>query len=175
MVLAKLMLRSSKLIQELIVELELNMKGSTMNTLSTLKLVQSKRPSQLSPVVVRRTKLMKQLWQQIELVKAQQQGQTFHATRYKTIVDADTGVSRSVELPKKVKPWWWTLDSGKICLAVRYGAKQIEILKGKNAVEISNTDELIGVLEKIKLAVDQGELDQQIEAASGALRVGFKR
>ena len=146
-----------------------------MNTLSTLKLVQSKRPNQLSPVMVRRTKLMKQLWQQIQLVKAQQQGQTFHATRYKTIVDADTGVSRSVELPKKVKPWWWTLDSGKICLAVRYGAKQIEILKGKNAVEISNTDELIGVLEKIKLAVDQGELDQQIEAASGALRVGFKR
>jgi hypothetical protein len=31
------------------------------------------------------------------------------------------------------------------------------------------------VLEKIKLAVDQGELDQQIEAASGALRVGFKK
>jgi hypothetical protein len=122
-----------------------------MNTLSTLKLVQSKRPSQLSPVVVRRTKLMKQLWQQIELVKAQQQGQTFHATRYKTIVDGETGVSRSVEIPKRVKAWWWTLDSGKICLAVRYGAKQIEILKGKNAVEISNTDELIAVMEKIKL------------------------
>ena len=146
-----------------------------MNTLSTLKLVQSKRPSQISPVVVRRTKLMKQLWQQIELVKAQQLGQTFHATRYKTIVDGETGVSRSVEIPKRVKSWWWTLDSGKICLAVRYGAKQIEILKGKNAVEISNTDELIAVLEKIKLAVDLGELDAQIELASGALRVGFKK
>ena len=146
-----------------------------MNTLSTLKLVQSKRPSQLSPVVVRRTKLMKQLWQQIELVKAQQQGQTYHATRYKTIVDADTGVSRSVEIPKRVKSWWWTLDSGKICLAVRYGAKQLEIAKGKNAVEVANTDELIAVMEKIKLAVDLGELDQQIELASGALRVVFKR
>jgi hypothetical protein len=30
-------------------------------------------------------------------------------------------------------------------------------------------------LEKIKLAVDLGELDAQIETASGALRVGFKR
>jgi hypothetical protein len=118
---------------------------------------------------------MKQLWQQIELVKAQQLGQTFHATRYKTIVDGETGVSRSVEIPNRVKSWWWTLDSGKICLAVRYGAKQIEILKGKNAVEISNTDELIAVLEKIKLAVDLGELDAQIELASGALRVGFKK
>jgi hypothetical protein len=146
-----------------------------MNTLSTFKLVQSKRPSQLSPVVVRRTKLMKQLWQQIQLVKAQQQGQTFHATRYKTIVDADTGVSRSVEIPKKVKPWWRTLDSGKICLAVRYGAKQLEIAKGKNAVEVATVDELIAVLEKIKLAVDLGELDAQIESASGALRAGFKK
>ena len=146
-----------------------------MNTLATLKLVQSKRPSQLSPVVVRRTKLMKQLWQQIELVKAQQLGQTFHATRYKTVVDADTGISRSVELPKKVKPWWWTLDSGKICVAVRYGAKQLEIAKGKNALEVTGMDELIVVLEKIKQAVDQGELDAQIELASGALRAGFKR
>ena len=119
-----------------------------MNTLSTLKLVQSKRPSQLSPVVVRRTKLMKQLWQQIELVKAQQQGQTYHATRYKTIVDTDTGLSRSMELPKRVKAWWWTLDSGKICLAVRYGAKQLEIAKGKNAVEVATVDELIAVMEK---------------------------
>lgn len=146
-----------------------------MNTLATLKLVQSKRPNQLSPVVVRRTKLMKQLWQQIELVKAQQLGQTFHATRYKTIVDGETGLSRSVELPKRVKPWWWTLDSGKICVAVRYGAKQLEIAKGKNAVEVTGVDELIVVLEKIKLAVDQGELDTQIEQASGALRAGFKR
>lgn len=146
-----------------------------MNTLATLKLVQSKRPSELSPVVVRRTKLMKQLWQQIELVKAQQQGQTFYATRYKTVRDDATGQSRSVELPKRVKPWWWTLDSGKICLAVRYGAKQIEILKGKNAVEVATTDELIAVMEKIKLAVDLGELDQQIELASGALRAGFKK
>lgn len=146
-----------------------------MNTLATLKLVQSKRPSELSPVVVRRTKLMKQLWQQIELVKAQQQGQTFHAKRYKTIRDQDTGVSRSVELPKRVKPWWWTLDSGKICVAVRYGAKQLEIAKGKNAIEVTNTDELLAVMEKIKQAVDQGELDAQIETASGALRAGFKR
>jgi hypothetical protein len=163
------------LIQQLIVELELNMKGSIMNTLATLKLVQSKRPSELSPVVVRRTKLMKQLWQQIELVKAQQQGLTYQAVRYKTIRDLDTGLSRSVELPKRVKPWWWILDSGKICVAVRYGAKQLEIAKGKNAVEVASVDELIAVLEKIKLAVDQGELDQQIETASGALRAGFKK
>jgi hypothetical protein len=151
------------------------MKGSTMSTLATLKLVQSKRPSQLAPVVVRRTKLMKQLWQQIQLIKAQQLGETYQAVRYKTIRDSDTGLSRSVELPKRVKPWWWTLDSGKICLSIRYGAKQLEIAKGKNAVEVSTTDELISAMERIKQAVDLGELDAQIEQASGALRAGFKK
>ena len=90
-------------------------------------------------------------------------------------MDADTGVSRSVEIPKRVKSWWWTLDSGKICLAIGYGAKQLEIAKGKNPVEVATVDELIAVMEKIKLAVDQGELDKQIELASGALRVGFKK
>jgi hypothetical protein len=151
------------------------MKGSTMNTLATLKLVQSKRPSQLSPVVVRRTKLMKQLWQQIQLAKAQQQGQTYHATRYKTIVDIETGLSRSVELPKRVKAWWWTVDANKICLSIRYGAKQLEIGKGKNAVEVMDLAQVITALEKINQAVDLGELDAQIEAASGALRAGFKK
>jgi len=145
-----------------------------MNTLTTLKLVQSKRPNQLSPVVLRRTKLMKQIWQQIQLAKAMQVGETFQAIRYRTIRDTETGLSRSVEQAKRVKAWWWTLDSNKICLAIRYGAKQLDIAKGKNAVEVANLDEVVTALEKIKQAVDLGELDEQIELASGALKARFK-
>ena len=146
-----------------------------MSVLSTLKLVQSKRPNQLAPVIVRRTKMMKQIWQQIQLAKAVQVGDTYQAIRYKTVHDTETGLTQSVELPKRVKQWWWTVDSSKICLAIRYGAKQLEIAKGKNAVEVANLDQVITALEKIKQAVDLGELDEQIEVASGALRAGFRK
>ncbi|MEY4482268.1 MAG: hypothetical protein RIQ84_1430 [Pseudomonadota bacterium] len=146
-----------------------------MSVLASLKLTQSKRPNQLSPVVVRRTKLMKQIWQQIQLAKAIQVGETYQPVRYRTIRDAETGLSRSIEQAKQVKQWWWTIDSNKICLAIRYGAKQIDIAKGKNAVEVANLEQVVVALEKIKQAVDLGELDEQIELASGTLKARFKK
>ena len=56
---------------------------------------------------------------------------------------------------------------------MRYGSKVLELAKGKNAIELTTGDELIAVLAKLKAAVLAGELDAQIEAASGALRAGF--
>ena len=57
-----------------------------------------------------------------------------------------------------------------------YASKQIQFdSKGKNAIEVSNGDELLTALESLKLAVEQGELDQQIEATSSALRAGFSK
>jgi len=60
-------------------------------------------------------------------------------------------------------------------LNIRYGAKLVELAKGKTAIEIGNADELIKTLELVKSAVDAGELDTQIEAVSGAVRAGFRR
>ena len=146
-----------------------------MSKLATLKLIQAKRPSQLAPVIVRRHKLSKKIWEQVQLVKATLEGNTYHTTRYRTVVDPSTGLNKSIEMPKRVKQWWWTADTGKVCLTIRYGAKQINLNKDKNAVEVTGLDDLIPVLEQIKLAVEAGELDTQIEQASGALRAGFKR
>jgi len=58
-------------------------------------------------------------------------------------------------------------------LNIRYGAKLIELAKGKTAIEVTSADDLIKTLEIVKNAVDAGELDNQIEAASGAVRAGF--
>ena len=71
------------------------------------------------------------------------------------------------------KEWFWISESGKINLSVRYGSKTLELAKGKNAIELATGEELIAVLERLKAAVLAGELDAQIEAASGALRAGF--
>ena len=58
-------------------------------------------------------------------------------------------------------------------LNIRYGARKIEISKGKSAVEIATAADLVPTLELIKQAVESGELDAQIEAASIKLREGF--
>ena len=91
------------------------------------------------------------------------------------MVTGSDGIRRTVEVAKRVKPWWFVADNGKVCVNVRYGSKLIELAKGKTAVEVANAEDLIQTLDLIKSAVTNGELDPQIEAASGQLRAGFKR
>ena len=145
-----------------------------MSALTSLKLTASKKPSSVPPILHRRNKLSTKVWEQIQLAKAHKEGDTFTVKKFKTVKDAD-GSSKSIELQKRVRPWWFVASDGKVCVNVRYGAKLIELAKGKTAVEVANAEDLIKTLELIKAAVEAGELDTQIEAASGAVRAGFGR
>ena len=145
-----------------------------MSALANLKLSTTRRTAALAPIQIRRNKLAGKLADQIQLALAQQRGETYSNTRFKTVASED-GSRKTVEIQRRVRPMWWTNVDGKICLTVRYGAKQLELAKGKSTVEVGAADHLVGTLQVIKQAVEAGELDAQIEAASGALRSGFKR
>ena len=143
-----------------------------MSTLSNLKMVNSKKPTSIPPVLHRRNKLASKVWEQIQLAKANKEGGTFTVKKFKTVKDID-GARKTIEHQKRVRQWWFVAADGKVCLNVRYGAKVIEFAKGKTAVEVNSAEELIKALEIIKGAVEAGELDTQIEQASGAVRAGF--
>ncbi len=144
-----------------------------MATLATLKLSAALKPTHMPAVQVRRNKLAKRLWEQAELAKAQQAGTQFTATKFRSIVDDDTGLRRQVEVNKRVKQWWFTTESGKLALSVRYGARLLELAKGKYAIELASEKDLVPTLEVIKAAVLAGELDAAIDTASNKLRAGF--
>ena len=144
-----------------------------MSTLNSLKLVNAKKPTEIPPILHRRNKLSNKIWEQIQLAKAQSEGNTFTVKKFKTVKDYD-GSRKSIELQKRIRPWWFVATEGKVCLNVRYGAKLIELAKGKTAVEVASAQELIKTLEIIKGAVEAGELDAQLEQASGAVAAAFK-
>ena len=146
-----------------------------MSTLSTLKLVAVKKPSHMPAIVIRRNKLSNKLWEQIQLAKSQLDGTPFVVMKYRSMVDRETGLRKQVELPKRIKPWWFQSEQGKVCVSVKYGSWTIELAKGKPSVEVASAQDLIKTLETIKSAVEAGELDAQIEMASASLRSGFKR
>lgn len=146
-----------------------------MSVLSNLKLVAVKKPMHIPTIVVRRNKLSSKLWEQIQLAKSQIDGTPFVVKKFKTVKDQETGLRRSVEVPKRIKPWWFQSDAGKVCFSVKYGSWTIELAKGKPSVEVSSGEDLIKALESVKAAVEAGELDSQIETASASLRSGFKR
>ena len=145
-----------------------------MSTLNALKLSTAKKSLNTTPVVHRRNKLGKKLWEQIQLAQAHLAGKQFTTTRFQTVRD-DDGVRRSVEVPKRVRAWWWNSDNGKIALNVRYGARVVELAKGKSTIEVAAPTDLIPTLELLKKAVEAGELDTQIETASIKLREGFTK
>jgi len=146
-----------------------------MSGLNALKLVQAKREKGSSPQHARRQKLSTKLAEQIQLAKAQQSGAEFSPVRVRTIKDEATGQSRKVEVPKKIKPWWWTDDTGKLCITVRYGARTLEIVEGKNAIETDSIADVITSLQVIRTAVDSGELDKRIDAVMGQVKAGFAK
>ena len=146
-----------------------------MTALAQLKLIAAKRPSQLSPAMQRRNKVAKRIAEQIELAKAHAEGRQYAPTRMRSVKDKETGETKSVEVAKRVKAWWWNADNGKLVLSLRYGAKVVEISKGKGAIELASSDELVTTLSVLRDAVMNGELDAQLEIVSGATKAGFKK
>ena len=145
-----------------------------MATLASLKLVTAKKPTQLPPVMHRRNKLSAKVFEQIQLARAQNDGTTFSPTRIKTFTNT-VGQRVQVTAPKRVKAWWFVAENGKCCIAIRYGSKILELAKGKTAIEVASGAALIDALEAVNAAVLAGELDSQIEAASGQLRSSFTK
>ena len=144
-----------------------------MSTLAGLKLVAAKPQRENNPVIQRRQKLLVKLDEQIALAAAKTAGTDYTAMRSKRVKDANGNVS-VVQQPKRLKAWFWAVDGGKVCVAVKYGNKVVELAKGRTAVE-TTAAELSATLAVLRKAVESGEIDAQIEAVSANVRRGFKR
>ena len=146
-----------------------------MSTLNDLKLVNAVKPQHLPAIVKRRNKLSNKLWEQILLAKSRATGESLNLTRQRSVKNMDTGIRESVTVAKVVRPWWFVSEDGSICITVKYGNRTLELAKGKSSVQLASPDALINTLEVIKQAVEAGELDQQIDQASGAVKSNFKK
>ena len=146
-----------------------------MSGLSALKFVASKPQQVKSPKLARRLKLSNKIQEQIQMAKAIQSGTEFVPVKIRSVRDQETGETRKVEIPKRLKPWWWPSENGKMCITVRYGARTLEVIEGKNAIETDNIAGVITTLEVLRTAVDAGELDARIESISGLVKAGFEK
>lgn len=144
-----------------------------MSVLSALKLVAAKPQRVMDPVQLRRAKLVTKLDEQIELAKAAQTGGSYTPMRAKRVKDAEGNVS-VVQVPRRVKQWYWAVEGGRVCVAVRYGGRVLELGKGKTAVE-TQPEQLVATLGRLRDAAAAGELDEQIYAISVAAKAKFKK
>ncbi len=130
-----------------------------MSILSTLKLVSAKRNAVISPIQHRRNVLVARIDEQIELAKAMMAGESLVKTRTRIIKNKETGESRAVEQAKRIRPWWFTDERGKLYLQIKYGSRTLELAKGKNSIELGAKEDLVKTLSLVRDAVGSGDLD----------------
>jgi len=140
--------------------------------LQGLKLITAKRQTAINPVQFRRNKLSLRVQEQIALAQAAVEQRTYTKQRHRSVKDS-SGFRNTITTQVRVKQWWWTQDNGKLALSIRYGSKIIALSAKCNAVECSTLADVVAALTTIKAAVEAGELDAQIAAASEKLREGF--
>jgi hypothetical protein len=146
-----------------------------MSALNTLKFVSAKKPTQLAPIEIRRRKLSSKLWSQIQLANALNNGESYTEKKFRTFKDRQTGETRSVEVLKRIRQMWFVNENGKVCVQIKYGSKILEFSKGKNAIEVASGEELITALNTLKIAVESGELDSQLNLAADSVKEKFKK
>ncbi len=84
------------------------------------------------------------------------------------ITDKDTGEKLRKEVPIRMRRWWWSDDTGKVMLEVRYGNKPLELQPGKPTIEIGEQDNLLPVLSTLRQGIVAGELDKLLMDAKKA-------
>ncbi len=61
-----------------------------------------------------------------------------------------------------MRRWYWR-NGDKWFFQLRYGAKVLDLGKGRNAVEVDNEDALIEAIDVCSAAVKAGDLDKALQ------------
>jgi len=132
-----------------------------MAYLNKLKLTDTKRERSVDPVMRRREKLLEKLGEQRESAAHAIEGKPYLPTKQAWVTDDETGERKLIEKPKKVRQWFW--ESGDVWFfQIRYGAKGLELAKGKPTIEAGEKDNWLEIIDLCSSAVKDGELDDQL-------------
>ncbi len=145
----------------------------TTKLLSQLTLAKKPIKPAFSPGLHRRNKLLVRLQEQREMARCMIEGESFIAYRDKWVKDED-GVKQKVSLPKQVRQWYY-VNENKYYLGVRYGNKPLELARGKAAIEVGDSSNLLNVIDTVIEAVQAGELDSLLMAVKKPGNKGIKK
>lgn len=134
-----------------------------MSFLSKLKISELKRPASKSPQDKRRENLIVKLEEQAALAQAESQGKKYSVTKNAWTRD-EAGNKTRITRDKLIRPWYFPEGAG-MSLVIRYGARPLELAKGKRAVTVANLAAIPEVIATVVSAVKAGELDGAMDAA----------
>ena len=132
-----------------------------MPFLSQLNIVKSIRPNHQPIAQLRRNKLISKLHHQLLNIQSKIKGENYFVTKTQKI-RKDNGDMVEILKQRKIREWWYENDDRKLIFEIKYGIKKLEFEKGKNGIEANSLNELEKVVEVLKKAVAEGELDENL-------------
>lgn len=146
-----------------------------MGVLETLAVSDASKRQALPPHLASRAKLVDAINNQIAGAEASINNKPFTKKVERWVSDPVTGERSRETGDGKFRKWWWTNETGVVCLEVKYANKAIEIRQGKRVIEVGTMDKLIPVLEQLRTATQSGELDKSLTAALAQRRKEMTR
>jgi len=138
-------------------------RAAAKTILSTLSLTKSNKVNTTDKVSVQRSKLLKRLDEQILAVQAAVNNEDYYGTKTVKKVDEE-GNEFFTTVNKRKKKWFYTNDGNDWFLEVKYGNRTLQLSQNKSAIAVGALDNMVAVIEKVKEAVQAGELDAAINA-----------
>jgi hypothetical protein len=125
-----------------------------MSFFQLVTLVKQDSAARLSPLERTKLNLITRVREQIVLAE-----DAAYAPMHKKRIKHADGTISVMEVPRRVKRWWYPKSDGSIELIVRVGARKLELAKGKDAISLKSFDDLVPTLTALIAAVQGGEFD----------------
>jgi hypothetical protein len=116
-----------------------------------LTFVATKKPKIVNPTLRRRERLIRSIDTQVSRIERRQQGQR-------------TG-----------RIWYWVDEDGNYLLPIKYGKADIELEKGKFAIQCASIDGVVAALATVRSMAANGDFDATLEELSKLYRSNFQR
>ena len=132
-----------------------------MSSLAKLTIKTVSRQPKLSPIEARRNKLLAGINEQMEVADAAMRGEQYAVTVPRWTKN-EAGEKVRVQRQKVVRSWFFAQDDG-FYVQCKYGAKAISLTKDGNAIFVKQLADVKPVLETLRSATANGELDAYVE------------
>lgn len=134
-----------------------------MSSLAKLTIKTVSRQSKLSPIEARRNKLLAGIEEQLKVAEAAMRGEEYAVTLSRWGKN-DAGDRVRMQRQKVVRSWFFAQDGG-FYVQCKYGSKAISLSKDGNAIFVKQLTDVQPVLETLRSATTNGELDSYVEMA----------
>ena len=118
-----------------------------MSILAKLNLTQLKRPTSKSPQDKRRDNLIQKLEEQSKLAEHEAKGTKYVVAKQAWARDEQGNKSR-ITRDKLIRPWYFADGTG-MSLTIRYGARVLDLGKGKKAIGVASVAHKVAAGEPI--------------------------